>query len=173
MVMIGRHVLKLVPVGGSRIISVAAPDVTVECAVCMGVALWQPKKSPKGRLGYYPLADTYVSNPVALREPPIALPKLGEAVALLEDRWATFSKMKLRERGKVASGLRFVVFMRDEFRCRYCGRSVDDGAILHADHVIPESKGGPTTMENLVTACMDCNLGKSDKDLQGATFAAS
>jgi thioredoxin-like negative regulator of GroEL len=40
-----------------------------------------------------------------------------------------------------------------------------DFHFLHADHVIAESKGGPTTLENLVTACMDCNLGKSDKDL--------
>lgn len=88
-----------------------------------------------------------------------------DLIAAMEARWSEFRSTKLRERGTIAVGLRFDVFMRDGFRCRYCGVSVDDGAILHADHVIPESKGGPTTMENLVTACIDCNLGKSDKDL--------
>ncbi len=165
--------MRLRPFGGSQILSVSAPDVTVECAACLGVAVWQPKKSPQGNLGYYPLADTYRLDPPPSREPRIARAKLNETVALLEERWATFSKMKLRERGKVASGLRFDVFMRDDFQCRYCGRSVDDGVVLHADHVIPESKGGPTTLENLVTSCMDCNWGKSDKELRAETAVAS
>jgi len=86
-------------------------------------------------------------------------------MAAMEERWQAFRTTQLRERGVIAVGLRFDVFMRDGFRCRYCGVSVDDGAILHADHVVPESKGGPTTFENLVTACIDCNLGKSNKDL--------
>ena len=92
---------------------------------------------------------------------------IEQIMAVMEARWSEFRSTKLRERGSVAVGLRFDVFMRDGFRCRYCGVSVDDGAILHADHVIPESKGGLTTLENLVTACIDCNLGKRDKDLPG------
>jgi 5-methylcytosine-specific restriction endonuclease McrA len=95
----------------------------------------------------------------------LSQPSLEEMVRAMEERWEAFRLTKLRTRGTIAVGLRFDVFIRDQFRCRYCGVSVDDGAILHADHVIPESKGGPTTMENLVTACIDCNLGKSDKDL--------
>jgi 5-methylcytosine-specific restriction endonuclease McrA len=88
-----------------------------------------------------------------------------EMMQVMQERWESFRIEKIRKRGTVAVGLRFDVFTRDGFRCRYCGASADDGAILHADHVIPESKGGPTTLENLVTACIDCNLGKSDKDL--------
>jgi 5-methylcytosine-specific restriction endonuclease McrA len=64
--------------------------------------------------------------------------------------------------------LRFAVFVRDGFRCRYCGIGACDGAVLHADHVIPASRGGPTNIDNLVTACLDCNLGKSDKLIQAA-----
>ena len=86
-------------------------------------------------------------------------------VALMEERWEVFVKAQARKRAEVAVGLRFDVFKRDGFRCRYCGRSVDDGLILHADHVVPQSKGGPTTLENLVTACFDCNIGKSAKIL--------
>ncbi len=94
-----------------------------------------------------------------------SFPSSAEVVALMEERWAAFAKARLREKGRIAVGLRFEVFKRDGFRCRYCGRSVDDGVILHADHVIPESKGGPTTLDNLATACFDCNIGKSNKDL--------
>jgi phage FluMu protein Com len=86
-------------------------------------------------------------------------------VVLMEERWTEAAKRRAKLRAEVAVGLRFDVFRRDGFRCRYCGRSVEDGAILHADHVIPESKGGPTTLENLVTACQECNIGKSDKTI--------
>jgi len=51
---------------------------------------------------------------------------------------------------------RFNVFLRDRFQCQYCG-SHDD---LTFDHVIPRSKGGRTTWENVVAACAPCNLRK-------------
>ncbi|MBS7696022.1 MULTISPECIES: HNH endonuclease [unclassified Chelatococcus] len=53
---------------------------------------------------------------------------------------------------------RFNVFLRDRFTCQYC-QSRDD---LTFDHVIPRSKGGQTTWENVVTACAPCNLRKGD-----------
>ena len=51
---------------------------------------------------------------------------------------------------------RFNVFLRDEFACQYCG----DEDELTFDHVIPRSRGGRTTWENVVTACSPCNLAK-------------
>ena len=51
---------------------------------------------------------------------------------------------------------RFNVFLRDKFACQYCGDHDD----LTFDHVIPRSKGGHTTWENVVTACSPCNLAK-------------
>lgn len=54
---------------------------------------------------------------------------------------------------------RFNVFLRDRFICQYCS-SRDD---LTFDHVIPRSKGGTTTWENVVAACSPCNLRKSDR----------
>ncbi len=59
--------------------------------------------------------------------------------------------------------VRFAVFDRDNFTCRYCGKSTDDRITLEVDHVIPKSKGGGDEIENLVTSCFDCNRGKSAK----------
>lgn len=52
---------------------------------------------------------------------------------------------------------RFNVFLRDRWACQYCGdefRTSD----LTFDHVIPRSRGGRTSWDNIVTACHDCNL---------------
>lgn len=62
--------------------------------------------------------------------------------------------------------IRFAVFERDGFQCRYCGRSPADGVTLHLDHILPKCAGGTTTMNNLVTACMDCNHGKGNALLE-------
>jgi len=59
---------------------------------------------------------------------------------------------------------RFECFKRDRFQCQYCGRTPPQ-VVLEADHVIPESQDGPSVLENLVTACFDCNRGKSDVPL--------
>jgi hypothetical protein len=61
-------------------------------------------------------------------------------------------------------GLRFKVLQRDQFRCRLCGRSpaTELSCNLHVDHVVPFSKGGKTTFENLRALCADCNVGKSN-----------
>lgn len=60
--------------------------------------------------------------------------------------------------------LRFKVMLRDNFSCQHCGASPakQQGVELHIDHVIPWSKGGETTLDNLQTLCSRCNLGKSN-----------
>ena len=57
---------------------------------------------------------------------------------------------------------RFNVFLRDAFVCQYCSdrHSAHD---LTFDHVVPRSRGGRTTWENVVTACGDCNLRKGSR----------
>lgn len=60
--------------------------------------------------------------------------------------------------------LRFLVLKRDNFKCCACGASPakNPSVELHIDHIIPWSKGGETTIDNLQTLCSKCNLGKSD-----------
>lgn len=56
---------------------------------------------------------------------------------------------------------RTMLFMRDGAKCVYCGSTED----LVPDHIIPRSKGGKTTFDNLVTACEPCNALKSDMNV--------
>lgn len=55
--------------------------------------------------------------------------------------------------------LRFEVFKRDNFTCQYCGAKPPD-TVLEVDHVHPRSLGGRDLIENLKTACWNCNRGK-------------
>src|SRR6476661_1335262 len=59
---------------------------------------------------------------------------------------------------------RFNLFLRDKFRCVYCGSARE----LTFDHVLPRAKGGRTTWENVATACAPCNLRKGGRTPQEA-----
>lgn len=54
------------------------------------------------------------------------------------------------------------VFLRDQFTCQYCAKSLPEPQ-LNLDHVIPRQKGGRTTWENIVTSCIRCNTRKANK----------
>ena len=56
--------------------------------------------------------------------------------------------------------VRFEVFKRDGFTCQYCGAH-PPSVILHVDHIHPVAAGGGNDMDNLITSCQACNLGKS------------
>jgi len=64
-------------------------------------------------------------------------------------------------RKPISTKIRYQVFARDNFTCRYCGAKPPD-VILHLDHDTPVSKGGDDSEENLKTACSSCNQGKGD-----------
>jgi len=55
---------------------------------------------------------------------------------------------------------RRALFARDNWRCVYCGTS---GGRLTLDHVIPRSRGGDSSWENVVTSCAPCNLRKGNR----------
>ncbi len=57
---------------------------------------------------------------------------------------------------------RFNVFLRDRFTCQYCSHRFSSHHLTF-DHVIPRSRGGHTTWENVVTACSECNLDKGSR----------
>jgi len=82
----------------------------------------------------------------------------------------------------VSPKLRHMIFDRDKHTCQYCGiqanpehykydtyRGVDyiryeGGVVLNVDHKTPWSKGGRTTLNNLITVCLACNQKKHSKN---------
>lgn len=68
----------------------------------------------------------------------------------------------MSKRQSISKKLRFSIFARDGFACRYCGRQGGDvaGVELVIDHIIPVVQGGTNIPENLLTSCQPCNAGK-------------
>jgi 5-methylcytosine-specific restriction endonuclease McrA len=66
-----------------------------------------------------------------------------------------FVKVPYRARSSLS---RRAVLVRDEFECQYCGRTAEN-----VDHVIPRSRGGGHTWDNVVAACRPCNSRKENR----------
>ena len=70
--------------------------------------------------------------------------------------------INVRQR-RAASGMkRLRIYMRDKFRCQYCGEK-KPASELTLDHILPRSRGGDNSPVNIVTACVPCNNRKSDR----------
>ena len=72
------------------------------------------------------------------------------------------------KRKSIGNKLRFEVFKRDSFTCKWCGKSSPD-VVLNVDHIEPVSKGGTNDILNLITSCFECNSGKSNRLLSDDT----
>ena len=59
------------------------------------------------------------------------------------------------------------IFLRDEHRCQYCWKRFPRQQ-LSLDHVMPRSRGGEDSWENIVCACLDCNVTKGGRTPQEA-----
>jgi 5-methylcytosine-specific restriction endonuclease McrA len=68
-------------------------------------------------------------------------------------------KFKLRTKVRLS---RKNILIRDKFKCRYCGFK-GTSSVLTLDHVVPRSRGGKFTWENIVTSCWDCNNVKGNR----------
>jgi len=62
---------------------------------------------------------------------------------------------------------RLAIYLRDGLACVYCGASVEDEIQLTLDHILPHSKGGKNTSQNLVTACKACNSARGKRSVLG------
>lgn len=75
----------------------------------------------------------------------------------------------------MTSTLRNSIKARDNHTCRYCSVSlaVEPHLLLEVDHIIPVSRGGLSTAENLQTLCWKCNRSKSNKVASGGDYPAA
>lgn len=119
-----------------------------------------------GRGSYRCLGEKYPYNGnVYHNEQMVGICKDGERKIFgLSDKSTQNPQKKTQRSRDPSTRLRFEVLYRDRFTCRFCGASPtkDPSVTLHVDHIIPWSKGGETSLNNLQTLCSKCNLGKSD-----------
>ena len=110
------------------------------------LSLWSWQESVKAafldRVDVVSEYDSYVRSPTVKF-------KLPSVVAL----------RKFVKPANTTAFTRFNLFLRDGFRCQYCG---SDGELTF-DHVVPKSQGGRTVWTNVVAACSACNLAKGNR----------
>ena len=70
--------------------------------------------------------------------------------------------INVRQRREASGARRLRIYMRDKFRCQYCGEKKAASA-LTLDHILPRSRGGDNSPVNIVTACVPCNNRKGDR----------
>ena len=70
--------------------------------------------------------------------------------------------INIRQRRERSGMKRLRIYMRDKFRCQYCGDK-KGVAELTLDHILPRSRGGDNSPVNVVTACVACNNRKGDR----------
>lgn len=70
--------------------------------------------------------------------------------------------INIRRRREQSSMKRMRIYMRDKFRCQYCGDK-QSVAELTLDHIVPRSRGGDNSPVNVVTACLACNNRKANR----------
>ncbi len=85
--------------------------------------------------------------------------------SLNTDSFDETSHFRHKTKREPSNRLKVQVLMRDGNRCRICGVACNDGIHkIHFDHIIPWSKGGETTLENLQVLCSNCNEALGDLD---------
>lgn len=89
---------------------------------------------------------------------------LNRFVGFLSEK-IKFKKSAAGQRALMTSKLRQQIKERDHFTCKYCGASIEKepNLLLEIDHIVPVSKGGLTTEDNLQTLCWRCNRKKGSK----------
>lgn len=78
----------------------------------------------------------------------------------------------MNKRKPIGTKIRFEVFKRDGFFCQYCGAHPPI-SILQVDHIVPVKEGGENDLDNLITACQTCNIGKGARCLSSVPKSLS
>ncbi|RMF62368.1 MAG: HNH endonuclease [Calditrichaeota bacterium] len=98
------------------------------------------------------LATSEQNTPRVLRSPSVVIP-VPAVIRLLH-------YVKIPYRKKAYSKRH--IYLRDNYTCQYCGKTGLPHE-LTLDHILPQSRGGKSVWENLVTCCRSCNAKKGDR----------
>ena len=109
----------------------------------------------------------YTSNG-GMAQRAFTVPMTEENIIELVKRLENMLNLKViakEQRAMMTLKLREFIKKRDNYTCCYCGNSIHEepNLLLEIDHIVPISKGGYTTEENLQTLCWKCNRAKSNK----------
>ncbi len=113
----------------------------------------RPRTGDLAKYGFTVCAATIIDRFGSWKRALIAATKMAPGEAAPERRGAP-------ARRPIPLAKRFMVIKRDLYRCQICNRA---GVELEVDHIVPLNRGGSDRMDNLQTACRDCNRGKRDR----------
>ncbi len=118
---------------------------------------------PQNEIHMYYLGKTAVCEPCLEK---IVFDNLSEHV--LYSLWSCKKESQTKKKPNylkksIPPKLRWQVLKRNNFTCLNCGSRGESSDDLHADHIIPEYKGGETSLNNLQTLCRKCNFSKQTK----------
>jgi|GEM_PF-5225450 5-methylcytosine-specific restriction endonuclease McrA len=91
---------------------------------------------------------------------------VGDAFRLANSRGRIDRSHLIKERKagefrkSISTKTRYFVLNRDNFSCVDCGFTAKDGKLLDMDHIIRPEDGGDNSIDNLVTRCRECNIGR-------------
>ncbi len=105
-------------------------------------------------------ADSRFHNPTALRRASLMVHRVPSVIRLLAYRHIPQQSRALSRKN---------ILLRDRNTCQFCGR-VFPSSELTLDHVVPRSRGGRSSWENLVACCYRCNNSKGDRTPEEAGF---
>jgi len=129
------------------------------------------KKNPNREINHPEVVDWSVSEyrkrtGEVLRDPDRAIRKLSQGGRLVKIRKGVYkydptviSNRYLRD---FTQAQKDAIFKRDNYRCVICGRGLEEGVEIHADHIKPKDLGGTTEIENGQTLCAQHNFQKKN-----------
>ena len=73
------------------------------------------------------------------------------------------------QRKTISPKVRFQILNRDNFECKYCWLKAGNGIQLQVDHIVPVSNWWTSDINNLITSCFECNIGKWKKRIENSS----